>query len=125
MRQRSGCWIQQINELGAPLEGCERIASTPIPFSYSVLLHRTVYAYCVMLPFGWLIRLNSYASAVCFHFLHTDRARGDASEWPEPFTVAPNALVPSMPCRGNINVLFSNCVGEPLPDQSLRFAFIT
>jgi putative membrane protein len=32
--------------------GCERIASTPIPYPYTVLLHRTVYLYCLSLPFG-------------------------------------------------------------------------
>ncbi|WP_323121122.1 bestrophin family protein [Burkholderia alba] len=42
----------QLNELGAMVAGCERIQSTPIPFAYHVLLHRTIYAYCMMLPFG-------------------------------------------------------------------------
>lgn len=31
---------------------CERIKSTPIPFSYTLLLHRTAYLYCLLLPFG-------------------------------------------------------------------------
>jgi putative membrane protein len=31
---------------------CERIKSTPIPFSYTVLMHRIVAAYCGLLPFG-------------------------------------------------------------------------
>lgn len=34
------------------LGGCERIAGTPLPFTYSVILHRTVYFYCFLLPFG-------------------------------------------------------------------------
>jgi putative membrane protein len=32
--------------------GCDRIANTPIPFAYSVLLNRTVYFFCFMLPFS-------------------------------------------------------------------------
>src|SRR6202012_713475 len=32
--------------------GCERIAGTPLPYSYGVLLHRTVYIYCFLLPLG-------------------------------------------------------------------------
>lgn len=32
--------------------GCERIKSTPIPFSYTVLMHRTVAVYCLCLPFA-------------------------------------------------------------------------
>ncbi len=31
---------------------CERIKSTPLPHSYTVLLHRIVGAYCILLPFG-------------------------------------------------------------------------
>lgn len=31
---------------------CERIKSTPIPYSYTVLLHRIVAGYCTALPFG-------------------------------------------------------------------------
>ena len=30
----------------------ERIKSTPVPFSYAVLIHRIVAGYCVLLPFG-------------------------------------------------------------------------
>ena len=32
--------------------GCDRISSTPLPFSYSVLLHRAVYSFCLILPFS-------------------------------------------------------------------------
>ncbi|MBL4849021.1 MAG: hypothetical protein JKY65_26150 [Planctomycetes bacterium] len=32
--------------------GCERIRSTPIPFSYTILIHRIVAVYCLALPFG-------------------------------------------------------------------------
>lgn len=32
--------------------GCERIRNTPIPFSYTVLIHRIVGVYCLLLPFG-------------------------------------------------------------------------
>ncbi|MCA9041146.1 MAG: hypothetical protein KDA65_12410 [Planctomycetaceae bacterium] len=32
--------------------GCERVKNTPIPYAYSVLIHRTVAFYCFFLPFG-------------------------------------------------------------------------
>ncbi|WP_048947390.1 bestrophin family protein [Kingella kingae] len=41
-----------LEKLGSVQSNCERIASTPLPFSYSVMLHRTIYSFCVMLPFG-------------------------------------------------------------------------
>jgi len=31
---------------------CERIKSTPMPYSYTVLMHRLVAVYCTLLPFG-------------------------------------------------------------------------
>lgn len=41
-----------IAEIAHIQAGCERIYNTPVPFAYFVLLHRTVYLYCFMLPFG-------------------------------------------------------------------------
>jgi putative membrane protein len=32
--------------------GCERIHTTPLPFAYTLLLHRTAYVFCILLPFG-------------------------------------------------------------------------
>jgi ion channel-forming bestrophin family protein len=37
---------------------CERIKSTPIPYSYTVLLHRIVAVYCMLLPFGLMDAIN-------------------------------------------------------------------
>ena len=40
--------------------GCERIAGTPLPYVYSLLIYRTTYLYCLLLPLalvdaaGWL-----------------------------------------------------------------------
>ncbi|UTO05311.1 bestrophin family protein [Moraxella sp. FZLJ2107] len=39
-------------EMGGIQAGCDRILSTPLPFPYSVLLHRAVYCFCWILPFG-------------------------------------------------------------------------
>jgi ion channel-forming bestrophin family protein len=41
-----------LNALSDVIGGCERLASTPLPFSYSVMIHRTIYLFCVLLPFG-------------------------------------------------------------------------
>jgi ion channel-forming bestrophin family protein len=43
---------QNLNGLADVIGGCERLASTPLPFSYAVMIHRTIYLFCVMLPFG-------------------------------------------------------------------------
>ncbi|WP_315982561.1 bestrophin family ion channel [Aliamphritea spongicola] len=53
--------------------GNERIASTPLPFVYSLLVRRTTYLYCLLLPFaltgevGWFSPL--IAAVVAYVFL--------------------------------------------------------
>ncbi|WP_292009814.1 bestrophin family ion channel [Chryseobacterium sp.] len=42
----------QLNQFSNITGGCERIHNTPLPFAYSLLMHRTVYLYCFWLPFG-------------------------------------------------------------------------
>ena len=55
---------RSFSRLGEVLGGCERIRSTPIPFSYSVLLHRTVYVYCYLLPFGLIDTIGNFTPLV-------------------------------------------------------------
>jgi putative membrane protein len=106
----------QINELGAAVGGCERIASTPIPFSYSVLLHRTVYAYCIMLPFGLVDSTEFFTPLLCVFISYTLIAlEAIASEVAEPFTVAPNALALDAMSR-NIERSILELCGRPLPE---------
>ncbi|MDQ0086478.1 putative membrane protein [Variovorax boronicumulans] len=83
----------QINEMEKTVGGCERIASTPIPFAYSVLLHRTVYAYCVLLPFGLVDSTVFFTPLICVFIAYTLIAlEAIANEVAEPFGLAPNAL---------------------------------
>lgn len=44
--------------------GCERIRSTPIPFAYTVLMHRIVAIYCLTLPFGIVDQVSFYTPLV-------------------------------------------------------------
>ena len=83
----------QINEMEKAVGGCERIASTPIPFAYSVLLHRTVYAYCILLPFGLVDSTVLFTPLICVFIAYTLIAlEAIADEVADPFGVAPNAL---------------------------------
>lgn len=66
--------------------GCERIKSTPIPFSYTLLIHRIVAIYCLALPLGIVTKVHGYtplvALLVAYAFFGLD-AIGDEIE--EPF----------------------------------------
>jgi putative membrane protein len=82
------------------LTGCERIKNTPIPFTYNLLLHRTAYLYCFLLPFGLVDSIGFMTpfvvGIVSFTFFGLD-ALGDEIE--EPFGVLPNDLALSSMCR--------------------------
>lgn len=64
---------------------CERIKSTPLPFPYTLLLHRTTYIFCILLPFamaeplGWLTPI--FTAIVSYTFFGLD-AIGDELEDP-------------------------------------------
>jgi putative membrane protein len=69
---------------------CERINTTPLPFAYTLLLHRTAYLFCLLLPFGlagllgWATPLLS--TIVSYTFFGLD-ALGDELEEPFGFDV--------------------------------------
>jgi putative membrane protein len=64
---------------------CERIKHTPLPFAYTLLLHRTTYLFCILLPFamaeplGWLAPV--FTAIVSYTFFGLD-AIGDELEDP-------------------------------------------
>ena len=84
---------EQFTALSTVQAGCERIATTPVPFAYSLLLHRTAYVFCLGLPFalagalGWWAVLP--AVLVAYTFFGLD-ALGDQLE--EPFGMEVNDL---------------------------------
>lgn len=84
---------ENLNKLSDIVGGCERIASTPIPYTYSVLLHRTVYIYCFMLPFGFVETLGWITPFVIVFIAYTYAAvEAIADELEDPFGVQPNDL---------------------------------
>lgn len=106
-----GIWVQQarrdgkidsiaqiafddnLNKLSDSVGGCERIASTPIPYTYSVLLHRTVYLYCFMLPFGFVESLGWITPFIIVFVAYTFTAlEAIADELEDPFGTQPNDL---------------------------------
>lgn len=72
---------------------CERIRNTPTPFAYSLLLHRTAWLFCLLLPLGlagvigWMTPLVVAITAYTFFGLD---ALGDELE--EPFGLTANDL---------------------------------
>jgi len=73
--------------------GCERIKSTPIPLSYTSLIHQIVALYCIALPFGIVKSVGVFTPVVvgivAYAFYGLD-AIGDEIE--NPFGTDPNDL---------------------------------
>ena len=82
-----------LNKLSDIVGGCERIASTPIPYTYSILLHRTVYIYCFLLPFGFVESTVWITPFVIVFIAYTFVAlEAIADELEDPFGIQPNDL---------------------------------
>jgi len=114
-------WIfdTQVNELEKALGGCERIASTPIPFAYNVLLHRTVYAYCMLLPFGLVDSTEFFTPLLCVFISYTLIAlEAIASEVADPFGRAPNSLALDAMTRHIERSILELCERE-MPEETV------
>ncbi|KXH80564.1 hypothetical protein AU378_19065 [Chryseobacterium kwangjuense] len=90
----------QLNQFSNISGGCERIYNTPLPFAYSVLLHRTVYLYCFWLPFGLVDSLDWMMPLIVLLISYTFIAL-DAiiQEIGEPFGEEENDLALNSMCR--------------------------
>ncbi|MBN3765434.1 bestrophin family ion channel [Burkholderia sp. Ac-20365] len=84
---------RNLNGLSDVLGGCERIVSTPLPFAYSVMIHRTVYFFCAALPFGLVESVGVFTPLfsvfVAYTFMALDAI---ASQIEEPFGTDDNDL---------------------------------
>lgn len=80
--------------------GCERIKLTPLPYVYSLLIFRTSWLYCLLLPFalldptGWLTPV--FAVIVAYTFFGLAEV---TEELAHPFGLTANALPLDAICR--------------------------
>jgi len=107
----------RVNALSGIQGACERIVSTPLPFAYTLLLHRGVWVYCVLLPFGLAGALGWWTPLVsallAYAFFGLDQL---SEELEEPFGLAPNDLPLDALARG-IEIDLRDALGErPLPE---------
>ena len=104
--------------------GCERIAYTPLPFTYSVILHRTVYLYCLMLPFGLLDSIGIMTPLMVTFVAYTFFAiEALSDEIEEPFGTSPNDLALDA-MAVNIEIALLEMLGDrdlPKPLQPVNY----
>ena len=106
----------KLDELGHALGGCERLASTPVPFAYTLILQRTVYLFCTLLPFalvGDLHYMTPFVSVfISYTFLSWDSL---AEELEDPFGTAANDLPLNAMCNTIERNLLDMTGQHPLP----------
>jgi putative membrane protein len=84
---------QTVSILCDTIGGCERIASTPLPFAYTVMVHRTVYLYCLLLPFALVGSIGPMTPILSILIAYTFLAlEALAQEIEDPFGIEDNDL---------------------------------
>ena len=106
---------RSLANLSMALDSCERIANTPLPFAYSVILHRSVYLYCALLPFGLVDSIGMMTplivSFVSYTFFSLE-ALSDEIE--NPFGLQDNDLALDAMVDG-VNASLRELLGEEPP----------
>ncbi|MER5171382.1 bestrophin family protein [Thioclava kandeliae] len=116
---------ESIARIAASILACERLANTPVPFAYSLLLHRTAYIYCIILPFGFVDTLGAMApfvaALVAYAFFGLDAL---AEELEQPFSDRPNAL-PLSAYATAIEIALRRALGETeLPEMPATVRYV-
>ena len=107
---------ERLASMTAQQAGCERIALTPLPYVYSLLVYRTTFVYCLLLPLalaspaGWLTPL--FVGIVAYVFLGLAEVTEDLVH---PFGTTPNALPLDAICRA-AEISLAPHLGEDPPE---------
>jgi putative membrane protein len=107
---------ERLSTLAALQAGCERIANTPLPYAYTLLLHRAAYIFCMLLPFGfagplgWLTPL--FTVVIAYSFFGLDAL---SEELEDPFGMEANDLPLDRMCRV-CEISVFEALGEPAPE---------
>lgn len=113
-----------LDALSLALGCCERIANTPLPFAYSVVLHRSVYLYCALLPFGLVDSIGLMTPLVVSFVSYTFFALEALSdEIEDPFGLADNDL-PLDAIVASVHASLLEMLGEvppPVPQPDANF----
>ena len=106
---------ERLAAISAVQAGCERIAGTPLPFAYTLLLQRTAYIVCLLLPFGlvastgWATPL--FTALIAYTFFGLDAL---SEELEDPFGTEANDLALDSLCRV-CEISVFEALGEPAP----------
>lgn len=107
---------ERLGSMALQQAGCERIATTPLPYVYSLLIYRTTWLFCLLLPLalagtaGWLTPL--FVGIVGYVFFGLAEVTEELSH---PFGQTPNGLPLDAICRA-AEITLAPHLGEPAPE---------
>jgi putative membrane protein len=103
---------EHITSMAAVQDACERIQNTPVPFAYKLLVQRTAYLYCFILPFGIVasqgLLTPLFCAIVAYAFFGLDAL---SEELEEPFGRSANNLALS-PMTRSVEINLLESLGE-------------
>jgi ion channel-forming bestrophin family protein len=106
---------ERLGSMALQQAGCERIAGTPLPYVYSLLIHRTTWLFCLLLPLallgpaGWLTPL--FVVIVGYVFFGLAEV---TEELAHPFGMTMNGLPLDAICRA-AEISLAPYLGEDAP----------
>lgn len=106
----------RLSSMALAQAGCERILATPLPFVYSLLVFRTVYVYCLLLPLALLEPAGGltplFAGIVAYVFFGLAEV---TEELAHPFAATANGLPLDAICR-TAEIALAPRLGLPAPE---------
>lgn len=109
----------RLASMAAQQAGCERIANSPLPFVYSLLIYRTTYLYCLLLPLalisttGWMTPV--FVAVVAYMFLGLAEVTEELSH---PFATTQNGIALDAICRA-AEISLAPHLGQDVPPALL------
>lgn len=114
---------ERLGTMAQQQSACERIATTPLPYVYALLIYRGTWLFCLLLPLGligsagWLTPL--FMGVVGYVFFGLAEV---AEELGHPFGQTPNGLPLDSICRA-AEIALAPHLGEDAPPQMLPVAY--
>jgi putative membrane protein len=106
---------ERIGSIALQQAGCERIATTPLPYVYSLLIYRTTYLFCLLMPLSLVATAGWFTPVIVGIVAYVFLGLAEVSEeLAHPFGTTPNALPLDAICR-LAEISLAPHLGEPEP----------
>lgn len=114
---------QRLSGIALAQAGCERIQASPLPYVYSLLVFRTAWLYCLLLPLALLETAGWWSPVFTLIVAYTFFGLAEVTEeLAHPFALTGNGLPLDALCRV-AEISLAPHLGEPAPPPLAPVAF--